>query len=414
MIELARLSREELTPWLAKLADELRADPRIVGVALGYDEAFVTIVSRLPTEHPDGSVEHSAVVASRLADAQDVLTTRASRSTPEANWDVTRAIDEWGVLSQRRYNAFMSPIRIEVTFEISKTTEDRSGAAQATEAREDSPSRYPTSVRDMPVHFRPARRARLHLARAGGRARLLVRQVGPAPAGARAWGTLGGFLCDAHGELFAVTAGHVVGATGDMIATPAFPTSMGLARRALQAASLWSAAFAERGVRRQSSQPDVVATGQCQARTNPATSGLDFALFAWPNHQARALEATPVVELGEISQVLKARFVGARSGLTKVRVTRYSVWHAYDLDEKGTQVACVSDCLEVALDPRPYVRTDVSRGGDSGSWLVCDSAEGPRWLGLLVGGDGDRTGIVPAYRIRDELLKSVGEIVPMI
>ena len=171
---------------------------------------------------------------------------------------------------------------------------------------------------------------------------------------------------------------------------------------------------AEAGVSDHRSLPEVLQRGQCQFRIRPTTSGLDLALAAWPHEPARKLESTPVIELGEVSQVLKARFVGARSGQIDVRVTRYSIWHAYDLDESSTDVACIGDCLEVALPQRPYVRTDVSKGGDSGAWLICDSANGPRWLGLLIGGDGDRTGVVPAYRIRDELRPKFGTLFPMI
>ncbi|WP_083224777.1 hypothetical protein [Sphingomonas panacis] len=52
---------------------------------------------------------------------------------------------------------------------------------------------------------------------------------------------------------------------------------------------------------------------------------------------------------------------------------------------------------------RPYVRPDLSRGGDSGSWLIARGITGLHWAGLLTGGDVDRAGIVPARRIVDRI-----------
>jgi hypothetical protein len=100
---------------------------------------------------------------------------------------------------------------------------------------------------------------------------------------------------------------------------------------------------------------------------------------------------------------LTGRFVGARSAAVKVRVACYSIWQSYQLDEAGQEIACIGDCLRVALAHRPYVWTDVSGRGDSGAWVMSDGQNGAQWLGVLIGGDGERSGVVPAHRILDHL-----------
>jgi hypothetical protein len=427
MIELAALSRDRLRQWLVAPSDGPWANRNVIGISVGYDETFVQLVDRSSRSHPDGSVEHSAVVASRLAAAEATLGGRSAESI-EPDWAVAEALRQWRRISERRYGRPTTPLRIEISVDVGRrrerepelASEDLPPAYWKSHERKVSSDEF-ESTGGIPVSVRFSRGARLQLAASGGRLRtpLLPRHH---------WGTLGGFLRTASGQLFAMTAAHVVdqgqavpapalpSGVLQVVASPAFPAAFGAIRRALQAASLRSGALgAEIGRADLVSLAHELGRGECQFQVAPETTGgLDYAIAAWPHDAARNLTAAPAIELGEVSQVLKARFVGARSGRVNVRVTRYSVWHAYDLDRDGKRVACIADCFEVALDERPYVRTDVSQGGDSGAWLVCDGAEGPRWLGLLVGGDGERTGVVPAYRIRDDLRRRVGGVTSMI
>jgi hypothetical protein len=46
------------------------------------------------------------------------------------------------------------------------------------------------------------------------------------------------------------------------------------------------------------------------------------------------------------------------------------------------------DCHDRINAYHTYVWADVSRRGDSGAWVMAPSAQGPRWLGMLVGGVG--------------------------
>lgn len=68
------------------------------------------------------------------------------------------------------------------------------------------------------------------------------------------------------------------------------------------------------------------------------------------------------------------------------------------------------DCIQIQLRERPYVRSDVSQGGDSGSWVLAQGLDGLHWVGMLIGGDGERAGIVPAARLIDYFSQKTGYV----
>jgi hypothetical protein len=45
---------------------------------------------------------------------------------------------------------------------------------------------------------------------------------------------------------------------------------------------------------------------------------------------------------------------------------------------------------------------------------MCDGQGGVQWLGVLIGGDGERSGVVPAHRILDQLAPTFGPLMPSI
>lgn len=410
MIELEALARSEsLKILVADPPPLLRPENGTVGVGLRYDPVFVAMVDArllLPASFARGGVEHSALLAARLeqaARADPAFGLPEMGSDSQAEWDAEGTARQWRLLSSRRFGRLASPVQIEVT------TAPRSG----------EPTRHSPDLwhGPFPIVLRRARRARLHAAGNGGR-------VEPRPATAstlQAWGTLGGFLLGATNDTFmAMTAEHVVPKGVDkLVATPAFRSAPGSSlKRGLKwaSASLWPERIsgAETGQVCYAAPADRVPRNACDLHGSPDTKGLDFALANWPGRDRVDLRAAPAVGLGEVTQVLRGRFAGAYSGTTAVRVTHYTIWHAYDFDEEGSVSACVANCLEIALAERPRVWTDVSHAGDSGAWVVCDGQDGPRWLGLLVGGDGERTGVVRAHRIMDTLRPVYGELVPMV
>ena len=57
---------------------------------------------------------------------------------------------------------------------------------------------------------------------------------------------------------------------------------------------------------------------------------------------------------------------------------------------------------------RQHFRSNLSNGGDSGAWLLARDHDRFHWAGILIGGDGDRTGFAPASRIMSAIEVAVG------
>jgi len=381
----------------------------VTGIALSYNAIFVDDVSRNMRYFPveEGSVEFSARVAATLAAVARDITRSDSADIRRLDYELFYGyglLRRWRDLTERRFGRPMSPIEIEVNVSPGFPLKTGGGRVEVID-----------HVQDFPLVFRSAPPARLHFASSGGR--FVPHGINE---GDLRWGTLGGFLTHpTGGSAYAVTADHVLpsGCT-HALGTLAFETAANFRvghflQRAALANILPRRWRPSEGHIVHRSPPDIVAANQCSAHINPASVGLDLALAEWKRNDAQRILARPVA-LGETSQALTGHFVGARSGSVKVRVVCYSIWQAYQLYGTGSEVACIADCLQIALARRPYVWTDVSRPGDSGSWVISDSRHGAQWLGVLVGGDGERSGVVPAHRIVDHLAPTYGALIPMI
>lgn len=383
MIELGDYARDgPLGGFLS--GDMFQAENGVEGVALAYDERLVRITSGLVAERvrqvgpqiAANSLEFSSLVASRLARTLRRDEDRDGFDDLDFHLFGGRGLTElWKRVSGRR-----EPFVIHVT-----VREDADLRGVAAGARESG----------LPLAFRRSRGAELQAAAAGGR---LSPDARPA-----AFGTIGGFLHDPlAGGTFAVSAEHVCGqghglGTPTVLAGSAGPVRV-LARGMVRALGHLAppSLRAERCLTIRTDPPLPAAPHMCMAAV-PGYDGLDVALLrVTPSRYRRPV----VVAAGnQLSQVLPLTFCGARSGRRRVRISSYSLWHNYRVDGVGD--VCVKDCLQIALRARPYVRTDVSAGGDSGSWIMAESLVGPAWVGMLTGGDGDRAGVVPSDRIRD-------------
>lgn len=410
MNQLAALAQEGglLRRFFLEPPAALTAANGVIGVGLAYNADVVAAVVRdLRREGllPEDNVERSALVTRVLEGlAGDSLGGRRIEDGDRPAYHVGEVLRWWHWLSLARYGSRMKPIEIQIAIGPRFGQHKASNPAQGPTRHE----QFPTSYEGFPIVFRRCRRSRLHLAESGGRIR----------GETSAYGTLGGFLSAAGGH-FAVTAAHVFSdPNGRARGTPAFLGLGGAARRALQRVSLGLSGASPVALRPESGQlvysspADAVAPAGCTLEAAPNSKGLDLAVVSWPDNAASARQVTTSLSLAECSQVLKGAFVGARSGAVAIRITNYSIWHSYDLDDTGTAQACISNCVQIALEKRPYVWADVSRPGDSGAWVMAPSAQGPRWLGMLVGGDGERTGVVQACRILDHLATRIGTAIP--
>jgi hypothetical protein len=362
----------------------------VEGIALSYDKWLVASAEHLLTSviPPEwrGSIEHSRYVAQLLAAVAVRSGEDAVAETDLPALLVDQLFERWQVVangSTRR----RSPIIVEV-------------AVTEGFGREALPR--PEAIRDSPYdyHIKRSRGAKLQAAASGGMITAGDRGY------ARSYGTLGGFLVDDHTlEIFGVTAAHVCnGSTGYALPLP-LPRAPKPIRDTLR---LMLDLYVRRWAKEEcpshwASRAATVAPQSCTAQATPRTDGLDVALHKVAPQTS--LRSAQVADLSDLSPVLNLSFTGATSGFQRVRVTSYSIWHSYTLNETNV---CIHDCLQIKLADRPYLRSDLSRGGDSGAWLLARGPGGIHWVGLLTGGDGELAGLVPATRIVERLQTELG------
>lgn len=366
----------------------------------------------IASEADPRSLEYSAILSAALA----TIGRRSEAFDGDSSDDAfffEEAWSRWKALSQRRFGRSVSPIVVEISVDVR--------SADVPLHIDSHGLRFWENYR---LVFRQSKRARLQQAEAGGRfvpsgpykSDIFESQPGRMPDPPPTWGTLGGFLQAIDGSLYGVTAAHVAHREGGY-ATPAFSGAaiFGLQSRFQQFSlrlplAQWRSQF---GLVCRADPPKIVGRWQCSSTSLQATDGLDVALIHFPGVSADWMQCIDVVGTGQVSQSLRATFVGATSGLTRARVSTLSIWYSYEMPNDWGS-ACVADCFQIALSPRPYFRTDVSRNGDSGAWLITKTTEGIGWVGVLLGGDGDRSGVVPAQRIIDHFTTLLGPLTPMI
>jgi hypothetical protein len=370
----------------------------VLGVALSYDDLLVSMVARVLAgsgrPQPHSTVEFSSLVARVLA-------------------GFARGDDgEYGYILHKwkKYSSWgeMSPIVVEITvgLDFPRLSLERD-------------FRDYTFFAGHRVVFRRVKRSTLQYAEAGGRF-LAGKRDGRIRTDLPRWGTLGGFVeAERDGTLYAMTAAHVA----DQIygyGTPSFAATEGLLglRAALQSLTCQPSRLipvrwrGQRGELTNFSPADFIEPFECRATYVPATSGLDVALAKWPQDHRHLLSRIATVSTDQLTQELPIYFIGARSGSREVFISNYSIWHTYKMPRTGL-FACVSDCLQIKVRD-VYDHGEVSKGGDSGAWLIADGQNEQHWVGVLVGGDGDRAGIVPASRIVAHFNNEIGPLHPMI
>jgi hypothetical protein len=388
--------------------------PAFVGLALRYDSQLVKqLEGRIASLADPESLEYSTILSAALA----AIARRNDDLEPDSVDEFFFFEDiwqRWRTLSGRRFGRAVSPIVVEISVEADHPSVMQ---ARGLEPPREGEVRFWQSYR---ITFRLTRRPMLQSAEAGGRI---------VPYSRPRFGTLGGFVRTVDGRVFGVTAAHVFADTDPFgpqpvrfrpcsaaYATPAFSDVLGL-RGPLQRLSLgaFGGWLREAGTLKEVDPPDLVYPGACRASTIPRTSGLDVALVEFPISSHR-LKQINIVGTGQVSQKMIASFQGAASGSMQVQPMALSIWYSYDFSCAvlgDRERACIADCLQVASRWRPHFPT-VSRSGDSGSWLITNTKEGLGWLGVLVGGEGDRAGVVPAQRIVDQFAGRLGPLIPMI
>jgi hypothetical protein len=189
-----------------------------------------------------------------------------------------------------------------------------------------------------------------------------------APAGSNDGGTLGGFLEDgATGEFYGLTCEHVVGAPGTVV------EEMINSRPRIGVVS-----HSERST----------AGGPCSQHAKPNAGTIDAALVKLDKGVAVTnVPKVTVAALNTVDQDDPVKFQGSSSGVVNtIRVSATTIWKAIDF---GTPV-CFADLFMLDFRHATHLVTAVSKGGDSGAWIIEDPSAPPTvaaWYGMLMAGD---------------------------
>lgn len=360
----------------------------IEGIALAYDDRAVAEAEHIadlvwPRERT-GTIESSRIIARILAEL--------GRRSEDKPGDELFDFPHHYFSREYRYPSRRSPLVVEVTV----------GPEYGREAGPiDIDTLESGDLRRYNYRIRRTRGSRLQGAAAGGRiARSTKNQV---------FGTIGGFLTAlSSSETYAVTAAHVCDGNHGIATPTVLPHASTLVRNGIRQI-LKYLPFLPPEYQQEvcpfhsGSNPDFVLAPKCNARDSAITAGIDAALHCADTTKLDRRFPVQVAHISDISQILDLNFVGAKSGFQRAAVASYSIWHNYLLEDD--KPVCIHDCVQVKLAERPYVRTDLSQGGDSGAWLLARGRRETYWVGMLTGGDGERAGIVPAPRIIEHFEK---------
>jgi len=195
------------------------------------------------------------------------------------------------------------------------------------------------------------------------------------------FGTLGGVLEDGvTNQSYGVTCAHVGGSTGQQM----FETDS----NGNIVAALGSVV--------DSTIPPSVTVG-CNLHASPG-AGIDAALIDL--NMIRSIQPTPsltVAPILGIDQDDLIAFVGCKSGHVAARVAAATIWKKADV---AGQIRCFGDIFSVSHRLPAYVLSAVSKGGDSGSWILEDpppQSSSTRWIGMLVAGDKQQNQSLACY-----------------
>jgi hypothetical protein len=190
-------------------------------------------------------------------------------------------------------------------------------------------------------------------------------------------GTAGGFLADNQGKRYMLTCSHVAGPKGSEILYPApgnfsNPSRIGEVihsttlspkdgKRMCNSASLGNAPEVDLGL--------VLLDDWIQPNSLVPN-------FGNINH------ISSIANMGPYQPVL---LNGCTSGTVKGELGPLNVW--YEISMQNTP-CCFSNLFEIT-PPRPYYfNSALVKGGDSGAWVVNDTAGMRGWDGMLIGCDG--------------------------
>ncbi len=188
-------------------------------------------------------------------------------------------------------------------------------------------------------------------------------------------GTLGGYLWNpTDGRHFAISCAHVFGSA------PTYSTS----------ASSISAGGVVVGKVLESHMPSA-STAKCNSHAQSGTPSVDVAVADLSGGPSIHLPTPSVGKVTLRSQIASlgpgdvVSLTGATSGTVHGTITACNLWK--EITFAGATY-CFSDLLEVTDATHHYFASSFTRPGDSGAWVVNNSAGHAAWDAMLIGGGG--------------------------
>jgi hypothetical protein len=212
-------------------------------------------------------------------------------------------------------------------------------------------------------------------------------------------GTLGGLLTDsASGEMYALSCEHVCGSIGSIVFQP--PPKVSPHNRVAEVMYVTVPA---------SQTP----TSKCNRVKQPvpipdlAISRLDQGIASSAIHQGigKVQRVTPIADMTSGDSVT---FEGAASGHVRAKVGGLNIWR--EIQFHGV-AHCVGDMFTIEPRNSWYLKPKLSRGGDSGAWILNQTNNVVSWDGMLIGGDGAQAYCCFAELIYAECTKYLSTLV---
>jgi hypothetical protein len=217
-------------------------------------------------------------------------------------------------------------------------------------------------------------------------------KIGGANAGQDWSGTLGGFLKDSStGSTYAVGCGHVFGAAGTEIRGGKGMQVVGDVRFV----SLPPASSTEMKCNNRAS-PDA-ALDMAVAEIRPGIS------YQVAFEEVGALDKlTRIADMTSGDRVAFYRSSGKKNKLLLAKVGSLNIWREVNIEGIPH---CMGDLFTIQPRQRQYIRSDLAKPGDSGTWVLSIDNDVLAWEGMIVGGDGPDVYCSFAENIFDQCVK---------
>lgn len=129
----------------------------------------------------------------------------------------------------------------------------------------------------------------------------------------------------------------------------------------------------------------------CNENTNPELRSIDLAIAELNTSIDSVQKLGNIANVNSVCPINGIRkndlvtFNGKVSGITKAKIGALTLWDQVYFPEG---LRCFGRIFELKPISRQYIRQDLAKPGDSGSWIVSDLGNLTMWYGMLISCDG--------------------------